>query len=213
LDRYRSEVKSSNVYAPFFTMLPHHCLENMRDILPVLLAVHNNVTVSRSSDLGLEQVKNNNIIYVGKFRNLRILDNLIQNLQIKYTWAPNKIFIINANKDTVKSFKRIRSATGKDLVETNWYNEDYALVVKLPGPNRNAIWIFAGFGHISLIETVKHFTHPLLLKQIESELEEEHGHIPQYFESLFKVSGYKRTGFNTEMQFSHELGRDFKFGL
>ncbi|MCF6270502.1 MAG: hypothetical protein L3J41_12375 [Melioribacteraceae bacterium] len=195
LEKYRITKKERKIHSTDLSMLPHHTYKNLIDILPILYNAHNRVEGIRSSLLTWEDIKSNNIIYFGKFLNLRILNYYTSKLNIQHPPETQLLNILNNAGDTIKTFLRTRSTKTSTIQESNdYYNRDYALISKLPGPNGNFIIIFAGIGHISLVETVDMFTSQSGLQYIEEQMLNKFDSLPLYFEMLVEISGFKRTG-------------------
>lgn len=204
LEQYKDRIDSSKIYIPFFTMLPHHSPQNSLDILPVLHNIRKKVSVKRSSSLSLDDLKLSNIIYIGKYKNLRYLKKFTLPLYIKMKDTNDIIHIVNNKNDTLAFFERYRaieSVRREEFESSDYYNKDYALVAKVPGPQNTVIWMFIGIGHISLIESVKLFCSTPSLKEIERQFLDKYDMIPNYFEMLIEVSGYRRTGLQSEIKY------------
>ncbi|MCF6270830.1 MAG: hypothetical protein L3J41_14030 [Melioribacteraceae bacterium] len=200
LEPFKIAAKNKNISPTDLSMLPHHTHDNLIDILPILYSVYEKVGTTRSSLLTWEDIKSSNIIYFGKFINLRILKYYTSKLNIKFAQSPPLLYVFNSDGDTIKTFLRTRPIEKNKETESNdFYNRDYALISKLPGPNGNYIFIFAGVGHISLIETVDMFTSQSGLRYIEEKMLNKFDSIPPYFEMLVEISGFKRTGVNRKI--------------
>ena len=82
---------------------------------------------------------------------------------------------------------------------------------KIPGPKENLVFIFTSFHETGTIGIIKYFTDPASLEELRSKFIQELGHVPQYFEILFKASGYDRTVYSTEILFIHEISPEENF--
>jgi hypothetical protein len=87
-------------------------------------------------------------------------------------------------------------------------NEDLALILKLPGPKKNAILVVASFGSLGAPEAVKQLTDPAKLTLLKELLRKKCGRVPEYFELLLRVSGIDKVAFDSEILVMQELERE-----
>jgi hypothetical protein len=83
--------------------------------------------------------------------------------------------------------------------------------MKIPGPNKNIVFLFTGFHETGTVGIIKYFTDPKSLKKLEQLFIKKLGNIPQYFELLYMASGYDRTVYTTEILHIHEINQDATF--
>lgn len=155
-----------------------------------------------SSQLTWDDITSNNIVFIGNFKTLRVLNDLIKNLNSSYRIHPNTIFFYDELADTSFEYHAPKDTkTG--------YLKDYALVAKIPGPNNNSIIIFTGTHDIGQSATVNSFTSPEFLKEFDKNIADyETNEI--YFEGIFEVQGFERTGFHPNLIHFHKLPADFQ---
>ncbi len=132
------------------------------------------------------------------------MTNLIDNLNTSYRIYPNCIFFNDIENDTTFSFRAPKNRkTG--------YTKDYVLVAKVPGPNDNNILMFCSTRDIGLISTVKYFTQPIFLENLEKEFHKKEQDI-KYFEAIFEVQGFERTGFHPKLVVFNEISESYTLG-
>lgn len=163
---------------------------SMINILPAFWKAGKPVELKLSSSLQWEDIKNKNIIFIGSFKTFRLLNNLTRNLSFSYEIYPNQLNFVDADNDTVYSYN---ASTSMDTE----YVEDYGVVAKLPGANNNAILIFASTHDVGHISMVDYITTPDRLKTFEEKYLQADS--PVFFESIFKVQGFQRTGLHTTL--------------
>ena len=197
---YQQRLPEKDIFIPEFTMLPHHTPENLMALIPGFTLHRVPIKVVRSSDLKWEDIKNQNLVYSGKLKNLGKLQPLVQNLTIQYSWIENEIYLVDEQNDTTRVFERFRSADARDLRTADYYNRDYAVVAKVPTGQNSSALVVAGFGHISMIEAIDLLTNKNRLdSMLDSLMIEKPDEF--YFEILLEVTGYKRTGLESRVQY------------
>lgn len=64
--------------------IPHNSLFNIVDLQKVFLAYEHKFSISFSNEIDIDYIKRRNVIYVGEFKNLRVLSDLIATLPFHY---------------------------------------------------------------------------------------------------------------------------------
>ncbi len=184
--------------------LPHNSLTNLVDIQPVFLSFKQNFEINYTTEIDIDFIKNRNIVYIGEFKNLRALSDLISVLPINYETLPWWHGTISFNTgDSVVTLQ-----TSHDWGVSR-YVVDLALVSKLPGQNNENYIIIAGFGYNSQVKAVEMLSHKASLKLLEERIKEIHGHIPPYFIIVLEVTGFDRASTNANIKFFHEVQEDY----
>jgi len=130
--------------------LPHNSIFNIVDIHSVFVSYKQRFKIDFSSEIDINFIKNRNIIYIGEFKNLRSLSDLLTNIPIKYQTLPWWQGELSYQSNDSLFFLR----TSHDW-EVSRYVVDIGLVAKLPGPNRENYLILCGFGYDSQIKIVE----------------------------------------------------------
>ena len=135
LKNYRTLTNNPDAYTPHFNMLPHHTEQNLFDLLPVFASIRKRVKHTVSSRLTWKEIKENNIIYTGKIKNLRLLKQLTSTLWIKYQTNSQFINIVDDKGDTLNTFFRYRaieSLSPDEFQTKNYYNTLIETIEKFP---------------------------------------------------------------------------------
>ncbi|TFG99035.1 MAG: hypothetical protein E4H13_09270 [Calditrichales bacterium] len=155
------------------------------------------INVILGSNLVWEDLIRNNVIFVGSFKTLRLLKNLLNNHHYKYIIHPNTLIFADVQNDTTYAYQAPKDhATGQV--------KDYAIFDRFQGPNQNVITIFSSTHDVGHISTVRYFTNPETIKEFEKNCLEGMK-VPYYFDALFEVQGYARTGFQPKLLHMAEL--------
>jgi len=195
----------ANLWASEITGVPFGGEQNLMDILPIIYQFQTNVSLYMSSELTLDQVRNHNLIYIGEFKNLRVLDKMIAKLPFCYQYRPDeRLFILNENGDTVSTFLRIEAP----YEQKDKFNVDYSLLIKIPGFAKENIMFIVGFGYGGRLERTKMMGNAELRNKFTQSIKASYQHFPEYFLALFEVKSIERTGFTNELKYFQEINPD-----
>lgn len=153
-----------------------------------------------SSEVLPEDIRNNNIIFIGPYKCLDIFKEITKDLHFEYHGESVTLNFYEDNSGDVLSFP-FRN-TGKEI------RLDHAMVVKVAGMYNNEFIFFTSYHHFGNIAAVKLFTNPNsheITKQLKS----------NYFEALFEIEGVNiaRMDLNIKLLHYYPLDSDFKVGL
>ncbi len=195
------KLDKSNIYLPGWDIIPKSAASNLLKIYDVISGRKNQIEIKITSEVSLEDTRNNNIIFIGHFHNLK---HLIQYLPserfhpiVKYT--PSQLHperYIQLTTPVIDTLYQVAFHYDQDA----GLNTDYVLVSKVLGPNDNVLLFFVSFIPLGRIETIKMFTDSKLLYQVEQEIQFFSEEYTQYFEMLIEVKGYEEKGFETKIK-------------
>tara|TARA_R110002049_G_scaffold84904_1_gene216093 strand:- start:380 stop:622 length:243 start_codon:yes stop_codon:yes gene_type:complete len=66
-------------------------------------------------------------------------------------------------------------------------------------------FILLGIGNPASSQSLKNFTDPELIADLENQMKKQFNKVPKYFEVLFEVSGLDRTELNTKVVLMNEI--------
>lgn len=161
----------------------------LKDLLAILSPYKKTIELKLASNLQWADLNKYNLIYVGSFKSLGILNELVTDLSFNYQIYPNVLFYYNQSGDTLSY------ATTSPTSESD-FETDYAAVIKRQSPNRNSMMIIASTRDIGSIATIKYLTDPKLLDQFINRLMKK-APPENYFESIFEVQGFERNVIST----------------
>lgn len=176
----------------------------LSELLPIFFESKSEFVIKLCSNIEWGDLSQNNMIYIGDFRSLKIFQHFYEDLKIKYQSFPDKIYLTNDLGDTLTTYPKIDSPAG--FLHGNYaYREDYAIIAKAPSSNNKSILMFTGFSFVSQVETINYFTNPEKLAQLKQAFIKKYKYIPKYYEILFKVKGYRRTSLETSILYLSEI--------
>lgn len=187
------------------TLVPFGGADNLMDILPIVCSYQRNVSLRMSSSLSLREIRNHNMIFMGEFKNLRVLEQIIRKTPIRFQYYPEeRLFILDDNGDTLNTYLRIEAP----YEQKDKYNVDYSLLIKSHGfTDENFIFI-VGFGYGGRIERTRTLSDSKLRSQLYQDILKINKKIPNYFIVLFEVKSIERTGITNEIKYFKELSKD-----
>jgi hypothetical protein len=206
LNEFLIKYPKENLWKSEITGIPFGGAKNLVDILPIVYQFQQNLSLHMSSLLSLEEIRNRNIIYIGEFKNLRILNKIIFKTPIRYQYQPDeRLFILNEKGDTLNTFLRIEAP----YEQKDKYNVDYSLLIKIPGFSKENFLFIVGFGYGGRLERTKMLSNSDRRAELVKEIEKINKKIPEYFIALYEVKSIERTGFTNELKYFKEISRDF----
>jgi hypothetical protein len=161
-------------------------------ILSELQLGYQDVKINLASNVTYEDVRENNIIYLGSLKSLGILRNVMNVLHLQFALCPHRIFLTSAQGDTTHVYM-----TSLDEPQDFKFT-DYAIVAKFPGPNNNHILIISAFHAWDTGTTVKSLKDEQFLNNISNQFSILEP-FPSHFEALFRLTGFRRTSLDAEV--------------
>jgi hypothetical protein len=179
----------------YVTMIQKSAAVGMASILQLVSKPGRSVEVRVRDEVQVEDIRNNDIIYIGPLVRLGPLAGHYQ-VRSRYRFdAPTA-----AVKDLVtdKSFLPEGELGSQHL--------DYALAARFDGPTGNHILIFTSGGrNAGLLQIVRTLTSTEGLAELEKRLAAKSGEMPDSFEALMSVTGFKQTDLGAEFVAVHAL--------
>jgi hypothetical protein len=179
----------------YTSMVPKSAAVGMAAILPIVVRPGRDVQVRILDELEAEDVRNNDIIFVGPFVRLGPLAGHYL-LRSRYRYDREK----RSLTDTVsaQAFLPEGALANRRM--------DYGLAAKFTGPTGNHIMILTSVGrNVGLLQIVRTLTSPEGLDAFEAKLRETSRGTPGSFEALLAVTGFKRTDLAADIVHVHTL--------
>lgn len=199
----------NNISIPDWKIIPKSAALHYGKLLPIFNSDIKNLDLKLTDELTWDDIENYNIIYVGHFHNLNILNTIFPNKrlspQIKNITHGSKEYFIKV--ETTKTDTLYPTVLKKD--KSQKLETDYVIVSKIPGPKDNTILFICSFSSMGRLKLVETLTSNQLLTKLEQDILNDRNKIPQYFEMLVKVSGFLDKGLETEIIHFFELPSDF----
>jgi len=205
LSSFLIKYPNANLVKSEITGIPFGAADNLVDILHVIYHFQNDVSLSMSSSLTLDKIRDHNIIYVGELKNLRTLNKIFYKTPIRYQYFPDeRLFIVDEKSNVVDTFLRVEAP----YEQQNKYNVDYSLLIKMPGFTKENFMFIAGFGYGGRLERTKMLANSELRMKFIEDIKKINKSVPEYFIALFEVKSIERTGFTNELKYFKEIPRN-----
>lgn len=196
--QYIDKLKALN-----FTYLRQSSYLGLAEILPILMKSNNPIQFKSASQLKWEDFDNNNIVFIGPFKTLHILNTLLANTNIKCNIYPPTLSIMNDQGDTVSTLNLNNMRGGN-------YQRDYGTVFKLRGSKNNVILLLVGFGEAGVMNAVQTSIDPKLIQKLKDFSKTEIQDSPLYFEVITEIEGVDQTVFRSEIKYFKLLPKAYK---
>lgn len=185
--------------------LPLNCAWNIYDLTHVFYSFNQQVDIELSSlfiatPFDLTNLVDRNIIYIGGFRNLRELNNVLAKLPIAYQYTDlfkGYLSVRDPETDSLITF------TGKKL--NNQYHRDIGVIVKLGGSNNENYLFLIGFAFPSQIETVRLLSRNDLLAKMYSQIKYDKPIFPEHFFIIIEILASEFSAIETNVIYFHEI--------
>jgi len=200
LEEFRAKNQGKEIIGktdyPFF---PRNSIWALPEIIKAI-NYSNNFSLQYSSNLKTTDLLKNDIIFLGTFRNLYLLDRMFKVDELEYQLGGDSSYLKIKLPDS--SFTFIRMGNPKQE------HTDYCLVRKIPGPNGNILISFTSFFEAGMSGAAHFMTNQATLRELNRKCEKQFGYVPKYFDVLFKTSGYSRTAFSTRIEYIREIDKN-----
>lgn len=137
-----------------------------------------------------------NIVFVGMQKTAGLFNGYFDNSKFEYDLSLPNQYLLKQENEVLKL---------EPKGDPNGKHSDYGFIAKYPGPNDNAIFIFAGLWDSATSESLRNFVIDSKIKKVELYMKSQLGDIPQYFEMLIEVNGIDRIGFETKILHLNEI--------
>jgi hypothetical protein len=173
----------------YVTMVQKTVAIGMASILHIVDRPGRRIEVAARDDVPVDEIRNNDIIYLGPLARLGPLAGHYE-LRSRYRY--------NVEGSTITDV-----ASGKVFLPEGVLGAqhlDYALAAKFIGPTGNHIMIFtAGARNAGLLQIVRTLTSADGLTAVENKLRTQLPAVPDSFEALMTVTGFKQTDLAAEV--------------
>lgn len=191
--KHREETITGQTPYPF---IPLTSIKPLYKIFP-LFKSDDNISIEYSSNLKASDLLKYEIIFIGTFRNLYLLNQAYNDIIQSSELGPGKNILKLNLPDTTFTI----TLSGKPGRQ----HSDFCIVRKVPGPNKNNIVLFTSFFISGITGATNYMTTPDKLKEIDHLFYRKYGYIPEFFDIIFKTTGHSRTAFSTYIIYLKEI--------
>jgi hypothetical protein len=177
------------------TYLGRDGLYSLPYIIDPFIVNHKPFDIKISDMIQWDMVRSNNIIYIGAFKNLRILKNITEKLGVKYLLNDNALHYHNPENDS--TYQYFYEFSEKK-------NLDYTFVSFIQDPNGNAFLFIISNHDIGCISASKFFSNTHRINVFKEKYFPDN----DYFKALFVAKGMVRTGMTIELIHANALDKN-----
>jgi hypothetical protein len=194
-------LNQANIYLPGWDIVPKSAMTNLLNIYNILSVGGHQLDVKITSEVTLQNIRENNIIYIGHFHNLKHLSRYLPNERFHpYTaYTPDRrhperhIRVTEAGIDTLYRFTF-------QYGQKSALSTDYVVLSKVRGPNNNVFLFIVSFLSLGRLESIKMLTDATLHAQLIADIQLMSEELPPFFELLIEVKGYEEKGFESRLK-------------
>jgi|GEM_PF-3445992 len=189
-DRYQLKTITPYSFMPMISILG----------LPKLLNFLHPVTPSRLSssiEIGAGDILESDILFLGSFRNLYGLSQVLQPGAVRYFQKyEGSGFTLQSGDSTLSFFV-------EGLPQAKYV--DYCLLRKVTGPEGNTILLFIAVFEAAMKLAIEQMTEPENLQEISELFIQRYGVVPKNYDIVFSATGFERTPFHGEIVYFSEI--------
>lgn len=186
IDLQEATSKISELNYPYFS---RNNLWPLPDLLTIFAKANVETRLHTLSETNIEDIKNNNVVFIANINSFGWMNKFLEKTSIKLFTNPRKI-LISKGKNSL-------ALTVPEFVKGSYV--DYAILVKVPGPNNNVITMMGDFHASGLRGLSTIINKGSGLRTLEQELEKKYDHFPEYFEMVVKVTSFNYSDFDTKI--------------
>ncbi|GAA4235553.1 hypothetical protein GCM10022291_17770 [Postechiella marina] len=187
--------KPTDVEPLTYAFLIRNSVTWVKDLSKVFFQVDKDFIIRTMSRFNPKELSDNNLIVVGMLKTLGIFKDYLGN----EGFTLNKSELKYTDEKTNQTYKYTPKGNADE------YHTDYAVILKVKGPNNNNIILFGGIWDTGASQSLKHFTDLKLAKDLENTMLEKFGKIPENYKILFEVSGVDRMELNSKILHLEEI--------
>lgn len=190
-----------------FTFLRPSASWGLAQILPALQNSPNGISLKLASQFTVDDLKSNNIVFLGSFKTLYSLHKFLHIFGLEYSLFPNRFEIRGEQPDSVAFFLPKEIKGGE-------YEKDYAVVAKGAGPDGSTILLLLGFSDSGVIEAARAVTDKQMVATISDDLTGTPRPSPLHFTLVVETEGFKQAIFKSQVRYfsQHSLQPEPAFG-
>ncbi|MEO1012763.1 MAG: hypothetical protein AAFX53_15785 [Bacteroidota bacterium] len=156
----------------------------IRNLTEVFFSQGKDYTIRTMNRFNPKELPNHDFMVIGMIKTWGIFNAYFKNSDFEYDIDQDALLYHKGNGEAPTRYVPQGNADA--------YHTDYGILAKFPGPNDNVIYLFGGLWDTGATQSIKHFTDPKLLQDLERALKDKFGEIPEYYEVLLEVSGVDR---------------------
>jgi hypothetical protein len=186
-----------------FTYLRPSAPWGLMQVLPILKLGSNTISMNLASQISPDDFKTNNIIFIGSFKTLYLLKNLLSNLKLEFDLTSTSFRIREKNSDSGYVFK-------PEMLVIGTMVKDFGVIAKGQGPEGSTLLLLSGFSETGVIQAAQAASDPNLFQQIADRYPPHAQINPASLVLVFSAEGITQSLFKSNIKYVAGLGVPLK---
>jgi hypothetical protein len=190
--------ESSLTYEPLsYSLLIYNSALWIKDLSEIFSHDHSDFTIRNMVRFNPKELPDNNFMVIGMMKTFGLFRD--------YLHGPKLFYNTQGHSIVYRGDQVGRETVYRPYGDPNGHHTDYGFITKVPGPNNNNIYLFGGIWDTAASQSLKYFTSPKLLKELESAMIEKFGSLPKYYQILLEVKGVDRMELSSKIIIMEEI--------
>jgi len=177
-----------------FTFLRPSATWGVVEILPILEHSPNGYSLKLSSQVTFDDLKSNNVVFIGSFKTLYGLQKILHLFDLEYELSPACLRVKSGPGDSTRTFMPGELRGGN-------YEKDFAVVAKAPGPNGSINLLLLGFADAGVLDAARTVADAQMLKRIETDYAKEDLRKLPSFTLVLESEGINQAVFKSDIRY------------
>ncbi len=197
-DDFKEMVKKDPAFAERyvqsdFTFLRPSASWGLAQVLPALQHAPKGYSLKLASQFTVDDLKSNNIVFIGSFKSLYHLQKFLHVFGLKYSLSPNRVEVDTPN-DSMNVFapKQIQGGS---------YEKDFAVVAKGSGPDGCTLLLLLGFSDSGVIEAARAATDRAIVDSVVQRLVTGKAGTTAAFTMVVETEGFRQAIFKSDLRY------------
>jgi hypothetical protein len=206
-ERFKRDYPTRDVIKLEQGSLPLNSIFNLQELDHVFYSFSQKVNIELSSvymasQFDLTKINDQNIIYIGGFRNLRNFNYILDQIQVSYKYSSSdiwrgEIIVPGKGEDSTRVFKSINYKDG--------HYSDLGIIAKVPGNKNENYLVLTGFAYPAQIEIVQILSRNSSLESIYEQTKGYYETFPEYFYMIVEVDGLEYSALEWKVKYFKEI--------
>ncbi|GBF21790.1 MULTISPECIES: hypothetical protein [Arenibacter] len=198
-DKFILEQSETNIiYEPLsYSLLIYNSALWIKDLSEIFSHNQKDFTIRNMVRFNPKELPDNNFIVIGMMKTFGLFKDYLAGPSLYYNNQDQSIVYRNEQNGSETVYR--------PYGDPNGHHTDYGFITKAPGPNNNNIYLFGGIWDTAASQSLKYFTSPKLLKELESALIEKYGSLPKYYQIVLEVKGVDRMELSSKIILMEEI--------
>lgn len=180
-----------------YSLLIYNSALWIKDISEIFSHNQSDFTIRNMVRFNPKELPDHNFIVIGMMKTFGLFKDYLVGQSLFYNNQDQSIVYRNQQNG--------QETVYRPYGDPNGHHTDYGFITKAPGPNNNHVYLFGGIWDTAASQSLKYFTSPKLLMELESALIKKYGKLPKYYQILLEVKGVDRMELSSKILVMEEI--------